>query len=144
MRVEMAIKAEFLIQHGTPFGSGDMTARCVACHRRRTHVRPPAAPTTRFARSSWRAPLPCCPFVGFVLADNPDGFHLIALPGGLALRMAALLDGAYPRAADPGGLAIGPFNRSNEEKRRVQDLVLSLLKKRSIVAHSHSPKRSGA
>jgi hypothetical protein len=100
-----------------------MTARCVACHRRRTHVRPPAAPTTRFARSCWRAPLPCCPFVGFVLADNPDGFHLIALPGGLALRMAALLDCAYPRAAEPGGLVIGPFNRSIEEKLRVQDLV---------------------
>ena len=31
------------------------------------------------------------PFVGFVLADNPDGFRLIALPGGLALGVVPLL-----------------------------------------------------
>jgi putative MFS transporter len=31
------------------------------------------------------------PFVGFVLADNPDGFRLIALPGGLALGIVPLL-----------------------------------------------------
>jgi MFS family permease len=31
------------------------------------------------------------PFVGFVLAGNPDGFRLIALPGGLALGVVPLL-----------------------------------------------------
>jgi len=31
------------------------------------------------------------PFVSFVLADNPDGFRLIALPGGLALGVVPLL-----------------------------------------------------
>jgi MFS family permease len=31
------------------------------------------------------------PFVGFILADNPDGFRLIALPGGLALGVVPLL-----------------------------------------------------
>jgi MFS family permease len=31
------------------------------------------------------------PFVGFVLADNPDGFRLIALPGGLAIGVVPLL-----------------------------------------------------
>ena len=31
------------------------------------------------------------PFVGFVVADNPDGFRLIALPGGLALGVVPLL-----------------------------------------------------
>jgi putative MFS transporter len=31
------------------------------------------------------------PFVGFVLADNPIGFRLIALPGGLALGIVPLL-----------------------------------------------------
>ena len=31
------------------------------------------------------------PFVGFVLADNPNGFRLIALPGGLALGVVPLL-----------------------------------------------------
>ena len=31
------------------------------------------------------------PFVGYLLADNPDGFRLIALPGGLALGIVPLL-----------------------------------------------------
>jgi len=31
------------------------------------------------------------PFVGFLLAGNPDGFRLIALPGGLALGIVPLL-----------------------------------------------------
>lgn len=31
------------------------------------------------------------PFVGFVLAGNPDGFRLVALPGGLALGIVPLL-----------------------------------------------------
>jgi MFS family permease len=31
------------------------------------------------------------PFVGFALADSPDGFRLIALPGGLALGVVPLL-----------------------------------------------------
>jgi len=31
------------------------------------------------------------PFVGFLLAGNPDGFRLIALPGGLALGVVPLL-----------------------------------------------------
>ena len=31
------------------------------------------------------------PFAGFVLADNPEGFRLIALPGGLALGVVPLL-----------------------------------------------------
>jgi MFS family permease len=31
------------------------------------------------------------PFVGFVLAGNPEGFRLIALPGGLALGVVPLL-----------------------------------------------------
>jgi MFS transporter, putative metabolite transport protein len=31
------------------------------------------------------------PFVGFILAGNPDGFRLIALPGGLALGIVPLL-----------------------------------------------------
>ena len=31
------------------------------------------------------------PFVGFILADNPNGFRLIALPGGLALGVVPLL-----------------------------------------------------
>jgi hypothetical protein len=31
------------------------------------------------------------PFIGFVLAGNPDGFRLIALPGGLALGVVPLL-----------------------------------------------------
>jgi MFS family permease len=31
------------------------------------------------------------PFVGYILASNPDGFRLIALPGGLALGVVPLL-----------------------------------------------------
>src|SRR5262249_30364239 len=31
------------------------------------------------------------PFVGFILAGNPEGFRLIALPGGLALGVVPLL-----------------------------------------------------
>jgi MFS family permease len=31
------------------------------------------------------------PFVGYILASNPDGFRLIALPGGLALGIVPLL-----------------------------------------------------
>ena len=31
------------------------------------------------------------PFVGFILAGNPDGFRLIALPGGLAIGVVPLL-----------------------------------------------------
>ena len=59
--------------------------------RRRTDAGPAPPHLRRDLRGHAGERLHALPFVGFVLADNPNGFRLIALPGGLALGIVPLL-----------------------------------------------------
>ena len=75
------------------------------------------------------------PFLGFLLSDNPDGFRLIALPGGLALGIVPVLvhfglpESArwYLRAGKPQ-MAVESVNRLIERcGNRVPKLTLAEL-----------------